>query len=351
MKRIVIVLVSITLLVVLAALKLSSNKKKQDEKLYIHDSSAAVLVEFDRLTMHEFDKSMRFLGTFEPNKQNVIGSDVAGKLVQLFITEGDMVKQGQVIAKIDDELLQLQLQNAQVNLENQKSDEARYAVLAKDNAIPAVQLEKTKLSVRSAEIQVKQAQKQVKSSTITAPYSGVISKKMVDLGSVIGPGSPLVEITDISTLKLTISVPERDILKFKKGQDVLVTSDIHEGKEFKGKVSSIGVTADKAHNFKIQVTVNNTSQDPLLAGMYGSVSLNNSQSTKALSVPRSALIGSSKNPQVYCIVNGKAELRSFTAGTSDGKYIEVVQGLSTSDKIITKGQINLQNGSNVAVKK
>jgi hypothetical protein len=66
-----------------------------------------------------------------------------------------------------------------------------------------------------------------------------------------------------------------------------------------------------------------------------------------LSVPRKALVGSSKNPQVYVIKNGKSVLTSFNAGTSDGDFIEVVDGLSKSDQIITKGQVNLQNNSNV----
>jgi hypothetical protein len=88
-----------------------------------------------------------------------------------------------------------------------------------------------------------------------------------------------------------------------------------------------------------------------MAGMYGSVFLSNSKSTTALAVPRKALVGSSKNPQVYVVRNGKAILTSFNAGTSDGDYIEVISGLSKSDKIVTKGQVNLQNNANVKTTK
>jgi RND family efflux transporter MFP subunit len=200
--------------------------------------------------------------------------------------------------------------------------------------------------LRSAEIQKRQIQKQLKSTNITAPFSGVITKKMVDLGSVIGAGSPLVEITDISSLKLTVSVPERDILKFKLNQEVSVSADIYGKRMFDGKVTNVSVQADKSHNFKVQITVKNAQQE-LMAGMYGSVSLNNSKSITALSIPRKALVGSSKNPQVYVIKNGKSILTSFNAGTSDGEFIEVVDGLSKSDQIIIKGQVNLQNNSNV----
>ena len=305
-----------------------------------------MLVQATVASMHTFESSFSFLGTFEAVRQNTIGSDANGKIIKLNVEEGDKVSQGQIIAKVDDEMLQLQLQNAEVSIEGQKNDDGRYSNLAKENAVSGVQVEKTKLGLRSAEIQKRQIQKQLKSTNITAPFSGVITKKMVDLGSVIGAGSPLVEITDISSLKLTVSVPERDILKFKLNQEVSVSADIYGKRMFDGKVTNVSVQADKSHNFKVQITVKNAQQE-LMAGMYGSVSLSNSKSITALSIPRKALVGSSKNPQVYVIKNGKSILTSFNAGTSDGEFIEVVDGLSKSDQIIIKGQVNLQNNSNV----
>jgi multidrug efflux pump subunit AcrA (membrane-fusion protein) len=100
----------------------------------------------------------------------------------------------------------------------------------------------------------------------------------------------------------------------------------------------------------VQITVSNASRD-LMAGMYGSVRLGNSQSKTALSIPRKALIGSSKSPKVYVIRNGKAKLISFNAGTSDGEFVEVVSGINAGDKIVTKGQVNLEDNSNVKISK
>ena len=84
--------------------------------------------------------------------------------------------------------------------------------------------------------------------------------------------------------------------------------------------------------------------------MYGSVILGNSKTTTTLSIPRSALIGSSKQPRVYVVRNGKSKLISFTAGTSDGDFIEVVDGLDKNDVLVVKGQINIENNSNVVTK-
>lgn len=346
MKRVIIIVIVAVVLVGVIVMKLMSNKKEVEAKVFINDVNAAVLVKTSNPSMHSFESSLSFLGTFEPARQNTIGSDANGKLVSIRFEEGDQVKQGQLLAKVDDEMLQLQLQNAEVGLEGQRNDDKRYSNLERENAVSGVQVEKSKLGVRSGELQKKQIQKQIKSTSITAPYSGVVTKRMIDLGSFVGQGTPLFELTDISSLKLTVNVPERDVLKFKLGQTVVIRADIYGVRDFPGKITNISVVADKAHNFKVQITVPNPKRE-LMAGMYGSVRLTNNESVTALSVPRVALVGSSKNPQVYVVRDGKAHLTNFTAGTSDGDYIEVIDGIKKEDVIVVKGQVNLQDKTNV----
>lgn len=350
-KRIIVIAVGAVVLVGLGAMKLISNKEEIEAKLFIRDASEAILVDVVQPTMHTFESALSFLGSFDAAHQNNIASDGSGKLVKLLVEEGDLVSTGQTIAKLDDELIQLQIQEAQLNLDNLKNDNARYSSLKKDNVIASAEVEKIELAVKTTEVKIKQLQRQLRSTTIVAPFSGVVSKRMVDLGSMVMPGTPIVELTDISSLKLTISVPERDVLKFTKGQVVLANVDVYGNLDFTGKISQIAVQADATHNFKIQATIQNSGANRIMAGMYGSVSLNNSKSTTAQAVPRKALVGSSKNPQVYVVRNGKAILTSFNAGTADGDYIEVISGLSKSDKIVTKGQVNLQNNVNVKTTK
>lgn len=130
-KRVIIITVVVIGLIAVTAMKLASNKAKVEQKIYIHDINAAVLVEAEQPQMHTFDNSFSYLGTFEPIRQNVIGSDASGKVIQLNVEEGDYVTKGQVIAKVDDELLQYQLQNVEVNIEGQRNDDKRYSTLIK----------------------------------------------------------------------------------------------------------------------------------------------------------------------------------------------------------------------------
>jgi hypothetical protein len=351
MKRIISIAIVSIVVIALIVVKLFSNKKAAEEKIFIYDAKQAILVEAEHPITHTFERSMSFLGTFEANHQNNIASDGSGKLVELLVKEGDAVGQGQVLARLDNELTQLQIENAKLNIEQLKNDNIRFSNLRRYQAVSAMEAEKMELALKSAEVQLKQLQKQLKSSTIVAPFSGVVTKRLVDLGSMVMPGTPIVELTDISTLKLTISVPERDVMKFKKGQKVIANADIYGRDEYNGSVSMIAVQADGSHNFKIQTTIQNTGVNKIMAGMYGSVALENSTSVTTLAVSRKALVGSSKNPQVYVVRNGKSILTSFSAGTSDGEYIEVVSGLSKSDVIVVKGQVNLENNSNVKLSK
>jgi RND family efflux transporter MFP subunit len=351
MKRIISIAVVAIVIVALLVVKLLSNQKAAQEKIFIYDAKQPILVEAAHPLTHTFDRAMSFLGVFEANHQNNVASDASGKLISLLVKEGDNVAKGQVIAKLDDELIQLQIDNAKLNIAQLKNDNSRFASLRKDQAVSAIEAEKMELALKSAEVQLKQLQKQLKSTSILAPFSGVVTKKLVDLGSMVMPGTPIVELTDISTLKLTVSVPERDVMKFQKGQQVIANADVYGTKAFKGNVSMVAVQADAAHNFKIQTTIQNSVKDRIMAGMYGSVSLANSQSVTTLAVSRKALIGSSKNPQVYVVRNGKSILTSFTAGTSDGEYIEVVSGLTKNDVVVVKGQVNLENNSNVKLAK
>jgi RND family efflux transporter MFP subunit len=346
MKRIIFISIAAVVLIGLTVFKLLSNSQEAKNKIYIHDMEAAVLVDTDQPKQHTFESAFSYLGVFEPMHQNNIAAEGSGKLIELLVKEGDQVSKGQVLAKLDDELISLQIENAKLNIAQLKNDNLRFSNLRKEQAVSSMEAEKMELALKSAEVQLKQLQKQLRGTKVLAPFSGVVTKKMADLGSMVMPGTPIVELTDISQLKLAISVPERDVLKFKKGQKVNVDVDAQNA-TISGSIYHISVQADALHNFKVQVLVNNSNANKILSGMYGNVALDNNSKVVALAVPRKALIGSTKNPQIYVIRNGKAQLTPFSPGAADGNYLEVVSGLTSADEIVVKGQVNLEDGMNI----
>ena len=348
MKKIIIIAVSVVI-AALITLKLLSNKSEADAKTYKRDPNAKILVTTSKVSLQNLYEEKRYVGTIYANRDNKIASETSGKVVYVGIKEGDFIGKGSVITKVDDTMLRLQLEAAEVQLEGIMLDVQRYENLSKGDAIPAVQLEKINISRRSTEIQIKTLKEQISRTTIRSPFAGVVTAKFFDLGSVIAPGAPLLQLTDIDVLKLNLNIPENEVSRFKEGAKTQINCDVHKGTIYYGEVTMVGSKGDDSHNFPVQITVNNIKSNPLKPGMFGSVSVGNTMNTSGIAVPVSALIGTIKEPRVYKIEDGKAVLKNITVGLSTSSFLEVTNGLSVGDEVVIAGQVNLFDGAPVNI--
>ena len=348
MKKSIIILVIISALLVTIWV-LINNKAKVNAKVYNRDPNEKILVTSTKVTRQNLFEDKKYIGTVTASRDNRIASETSGKVIYVGVKEGDVIGTGHVIAKVDDTMLQLQLEAAEVQLESIMLDVKRYENLTKGDAIPAVQLEKTNIQRRSSEIQIKTLKEQIARTTIVSPYSGVVSAKSFDLGTVLGPGVPLLQLTDIGNLKLNLKIPEKEITRFKMGMHTEITCDVYPGATYDGVVTMIGEKGDEAHNFPAELTIRNTKVNPMRPGMFGSVQIGNTVSQSSIAIPVIALIGTIKEPQVYKIENGKAYLKNLTIGITTNEYLEVVSGLNEGDEIVTVGQVNLYDGAPISV--
>ncbi|MCF0058610.1 efflux RND transporter periplasmic adaptor subunit [Dyadobacter sp. CY356] len=347
MKRLLIFVAVIAVLGLTAA-KLLTNKENTEAKIYKPDPNLRVGVRTAVAELRNMSQENKFLGSFSPNRKIEIRPQAGGEIVRLPITEGQHIGTGQLVAKLDDDQLRFQVEALQVTLEGHQNDLRRFEVLVKGDAVPAVNIERTKLSIRSTQAQIKQLNKQIANTTISAPFSGIITSKMVEKGSVVSIGTPMAEITDISSLKLVVNVPEKAIHQFRMGQSIPVQTEVYPDAKFPGKVTMISAEGDEAHNYPVEITVPNTTDNPLKAGMYGSIANLNEVKGQSLAVPRQAIMGSAKEPQLYVVENGKAVLKNVSIGNSTNEYYEITKGLKAGDRVVTSGQINLQNGTLVS---
>ncbi|UHG94716.1 efflux RND transporter periplasmic adaptor subunit [Spirosoma oryzicola] len=343
------IIVGLVLIIGLGAWKLMDNKKEVAQKVYRPNPNEKVGVRVEKAEATDLSQNKTFLGSFVANREVQVTPIQGGTIVQLPVREGQSIGAGQLIAKIDDAQLRFQLEGLQVSLEGAKNDLQRYENLVKGDASPAINVEKTKLTIRSTEAQIKQLKNQIANTIVTAPFAGIVTQKMVEKGSVAGAGSPLVKITDIATLKLLVSVPEKAVNQFRVGQPITVHTEVYPNSPYSGRVSVIGVQGDAAHNYPVEVTVANSTKNPLRAGMYGSVQNKTELSRQTLTVPRQAIVGSLKQPQVFVVAGGKAQLRSVQIGTTTNDRYEIRQGLQAGESVVVSGQINLQDGTPVTI--
>lgn len=344
--KITITVVIAGILVAAMAFKLVSNKKEVEAKVYHPDVNTAVAVQVDTVKSGRFDLTATFTGSFSPNREVVIGSETSGKVIKVNVQEGSHVSRGQLIAQLDDKLIQAQLQSAQANHDRAVNTLNRYQQAI--SGVTQLQLDNAKTEILTTQAQIEQLKTQIRQFTISAPFSGIITSRNFELGAIVSPGMQMATLIDIRSVKLEISVPEKSIAQFSMGQVIDISTDVYPGVPFKGKVDMIGSKADASHNFQVKILVSNPASS-LRSGMYGTVVFNNAASGEALTIPRSALLGSSVKPQVYVVEGGASKLRDIQTGSGNETRIQVTSGLQKGELVVSGGLVNLNDGTKVSI--
>lgn len=347
-KKIGAILAAIIILGVFV-FKLKTNKEITEERVYQYDKQQPIPVQVETLSRTGINLESLFSGTFEPNKETKLSADIQGKIVNVQVDAGSYVQKGQSLIQLDNSLLQLQLQSVEVQIEGLEADVNRYTVLAQSDAIQGVQLEKAELGLRSAKIQEATLREQINKTTVKAPFSGIVTAKLTEEGAFSAPGVPLLQISDLATLKFTVNVSENDLNKVDMNREYAITSDAYPELELTGKATLIGSKSNRGGSFPIQFEVKNTPEAKIKSGMFGKVSLNNTLQENGILIRSSAIVGTSDKPQVYLVENGKANLKNITVSRKIGSNTVVLEGLEDGDVIVTQGLINLFDGANVVI--
>ncbi len=348
MKSKLIITAIVLVLLGATAVKLLSNKQTVEARIYRPEANHRILVQADTVSMRPLKKTLTYTGTFEPNREAMIIPQVQGEVRGIYFEEGDHVPAGKLLVQIDDDLLQARKIAATANFQTASRNYDRYQNAAQSGGVSGLQVDQYNLSMKNADSELRQINKQIALSRIVAPFSGTITLRDVEIGSVVG-SMPIARITDMAQLKLVIAVPEKEIQAFEVGKTIPLETQLHPGVTLQGKVDYVAIRSDEAHNYTVRILIRNTPALDLKAGMYGTARIGQDLSAMTLSIPRTALIGSAKSPQVYVIENGTANLRDILTGAANDERVEVLEGLAAGDLVITSGHINLTQGSQVQI--
>jgi RND family efflux transporter MFP subunit len=317
--------------------------KSKNEKIDAYPVSVATV------QSRAVERNLDLVGNIDANNDVSIVSEAEGKVVGVFAKVGDYKAKGSTLIQLDDELKLAALKTAEVNYEKSKKDFDRYEALYQQKAVTDAQRESIKLAYQSAEAQYIVAKKEYSNTKITAPISGVVTSRIVDMGDYVKKGTPVANIVDIAELKVKLNVSEKNVFQLKVRDPVEVSTDVYPGVTFKGNISTISDKGDEAHTYPIEISLPNSKEHPLKAGMFGTVFFNSSSKGEKLFIPRDALIGSVKDAQVFVINNGVAQLRNIIVGNTFDKNLEVLKGLKAGEKVVVNGQNNLVDNYRVTV--
>ena len=347
MKNLKYYIISFVLFLVLIIVLL--NNRSQLEAKAKNDKISAYPVTVNTVEQKEVTNNIELVGTIVGDNDVQVISEAQGKVTGVYANVGDYKSAGSVIAQLDDELKKSAYETAEVNFEKSKKDFERYQALYKNKSVSDVQYEQAKLTYYNAQSQFVAAKKDYENTKITAPISGIITSRNVDMGTYVNKNMPVANIVDISKLKVKIGVAETDVFSLRKGDKVTVTTDIYPGVRFKGTIATISDKGDEAHNYPVEVSLSNSREHPLKSGMFGKVTFVSKASEPKLVFSRDALLGSIKAPQVFVVENGIAHLRNVTVGSAYDSSLEVIKGLKAGDKVVVNGQNNLEENTAVYV--
>ena len=349
MKKIIWIIAGVAV-VGLMIFKLISNKKTTESKVYHYDKEKPIAVSVDTVHLQNINDAVAYSGTFEPNRETKISAETQGKINTVLVDVGSYVRAGQTLIQLDNSLLKLQLQSVEVQIEGLEDDVKRYTILTEADAVQGIQLEKAKLGLKSAKVKKYSLQEQINKTTIKAPFNGVVTAKLSEVGAFAAPGVPLLQITDIAILKFTVNVPETDLQQFKIGRNYAISADVFPDISLPGKLTMIGSKANIGNSFPLQFQVANTKQSEIKSGMFGKVSFSENETKQGILIPSSVIINNENISQVYVVKSGKAVLQTITISKNIGNKTIVTDGLNQGDVIVTNGFINLFEGAKVEVK-
>ena len=172
---------------------------------------------------------------------------------------------------------------------------------------------------------------------------------MIEVGTVVAPGTPIVEVVDISSLKLRVEVDEGLVGQLALGNTVNIVPST-TGDTLSGKISFIAPASTGALKFPVEITMANPG-NKLRAGMYATAVFNRAGVNNVLTVPREAFVGSVSDNQVFVVRDSVAYLTRVQSGVNYGDKVQVLAGLQEGESVVTSGHINLKDKTKVRILK
>ena len=331
-----------------AAVIVSSCGESNQKKSVRQGSRAATPVEAIVVSTAETSNTLEVTGSIEANEEVLLMPESAGKLIDVFFTEGQPVSKGQLLAQLNSSEIKARLMRLKLDEKLALDDESRKKHLLDIDAISQQEYDiaKNKLDGLRADLNATEAQ--IAKLEVRAPFSGTIGLRYVSPGAFVSTSTALATLTQSNPVKVRFAIPERYIPVFNKKQPVSF-SITGSSKSYSAKVYATESRID-AQTRAVMVRAHaDNSKGELVPGSFARVSLVFDKSYGTIMVPPNALVPEIKGQKVFLFKGGKAIEQIVETGVRTGTYVEVLSGLNVGDTVITTGLNQIRNGLPVQV--
>jgi len=305
-------------------------------------------VTIETVTLSQADEYIETSGTVKAKTTSIVASRMMGTITSLKVKEGDRVHAGQTLATVDDSDLVQRVRAAEKGVEAARQQKAladityqRYKRLYDDKALTGQELDQVETQKNVAEMEYERALAMHQEARVyqgftrvTAPVSGIVTEKKIDLGSMAVPGMPLFTIEDTSGYRLEANLDEKHAGKVKQGMEARIYIEALS-REIKGVITEVVPSVDPmTRTFLVKISI---SGEGLRNGSYGKVSIPAGKK-EALLVSKKAIVEKGQLTGVYVVdANSILTYRLIRPGRVYGDMVEVLSGLNPNERIIVDG--------------
>jgi membrane fusion protein (multidrug efflux system) len=279
-----------------------------------------------------------------------VAADAAGRVEWIGPKEGQTVKEGELIAKIDVAALKAALDRAEAALKLAEDLNERRHKLFERNIINQEEMDKSQTERTLARANFRQVQIEYERGFLKAPLTGLVNHLFVDEGEFVDKGKPFVDLVNVDKIKINVNVPELDVRYLKAGQKTMVRVDAFPDRELLGVIDFVAYKADPAtKSFHVKVIVDNPGHD-IRPGMIARVAFLRRVIPDALAAPLFSIVDKGGERILFVEKDGMAHARTISIGVIEGDKIQITQGLKPGDNLIVVGQKDVEEGMRVQVK-
>lgn len=289
-------------------------------------------------------RKLKAIGTLASNQSVVIRPEIAGRVTEILFQDGESVTIGTPLVQLDTSVLLAELADAEARVELARRQFERARELLQKGHGTERARDEAKAELGSSQAQVDLAKARLDKSGIIAPFDGTLGIRAIDLGGYLSAGDDIVNIEQITPIKVGFEVPERYLTDLVVGKELVLRSDAYPGETIDAWISAIDpLINQRTRSVKVQAMAPNQDRR-LRPGQFVSVTLRVDERRDATFVPQQALVPNSDQPFVYRVVDGVAERVAVRPGTRIALHVEILEGVAPGDVVVTAGQQRLGDG-------
>jgi RND family efflux transporter MFP subunit len=303
-------------------------------------------------TRETITQTLQFTGDVQAIQQASIFSKVSGNLEQVYVNMGTSVRQNQLLALIDTTELYQQYQQSNATFQNAKLAFARTQELFGKSLISKQELDNSQAALTIAQAAAENSGTRLNYARITAPFSGVITRRFLDPGAAVTPNNvTLYTLMDLDSVKVIINVLEKHIPKIAKGTKATIAVDAFPDKKFTGTITRYSDAVDPAtRTMAVELDIPNN--DHLLKpGMFANVILALGEQPNIVTVPTQAVLKDASGYYLFTVFADTAHKQRVTTGAEQNTRTAILAGVSDSDKVIIAGQQFARDGGPVSIQR